>query len=719
MERCQGSGCTAFAQIASVADTTYSDTSLAAATSYSYRVRATDAAGNLSGYSTTATTTTLAADTTPPTVPASLTATTAAQATSSPSGGSVLDASNFNDLPENPLSEGGKWAALLSLSPNGGRMQKSGGMAFSTLLSPDHSGARTTTPMPADQYSEIVVGAVDAIQGNVGPIVRVQTGVGTLDSHYLWWVGAANQALYRVDANGSAYAASLLAVVTTAAVPGDTCRLIARGGSIYGTINGTRVVFAWDTTYASGQTGILAFPGTATTTSRIDSWNAGDQPALSAGSGSGVWDSSTFAGANETQQSGIDEGGRWYPSDITATVGVVWRVSNAAIGSRNGNHNIAGNWNITPPNNQYSQVTLGTVTGGGGGPMVRMSRGAHTGYLLFIFPEAPSASGIYQWTGSDNFTLLQSFTPSRIQTGDTWGLYANGTSLDVKLNGVSVGAPFPITDATYASGDVGFDLFSNAMTVTAWEGGDIHGLNQVNLAWTASTDDVGVSGYLVERCQGSGCTAFAQVASVAGTAYWRCGSCAGHQLQLPGPGDGCRRQPQRLLEHRDRHDPCSAGHHPADAALGPDRDSGEPEPDQSRLDGRDRHRRRHGLPGGTLSGQRVHDLRPGRQRDDDHLQQYGSRRGHQLQLPGPGDGCRRQPQRLLEYRDGHDPCSAGHHPADAALGPDRDGGEPEPGQSGVDRRDRHRRRDRLPGGTLPGQRVHDLRPGRQRGGHRL
>src|SRR5207249_2355510 len=35
--------------------------------------------------------------------------------------------------------------------------------------------------------------------------------------------------------------------------------------------------------------------------------------------------------------------------------------------------------------------------------------------------------------------------------------------------------------------------------------------NQINLTWTASTDNVGVASYVVERCQGSGCTTFAQV----------------------------------------------------------------------------------------------------------------------------------------------------------------------------------------------------------------
>ena len=52
IERCQGAGCSNFALIGTtVTTTTYNNTGLAASTSYSYRVRATDAAGNLSGYS--------------------------------------------------------------------------------------------------------------------------------------------------------------------------------------------------------------------------------------------------------------------------------------------------------------------------------------------------------------------------------------------------------------------------------------------------------------------------------------------------------------------------------------------------------------------------------------------------------------------------------------------------------------------------------------------
>jgi len=51
IERCQGASCSNFVQIATTTGRTYSDVGLTASTSYSYRVRATDGAGNLGGYS--------------------------------------------------------------------------------------------------------------------------------------------------------------------------------------------------------------------------------------------------------------------------------------------------------------------------------------------------------------------------------------------------------------------------------------------------------------------------------------------------------------------------------------------------------------------------------------------------------------------------------------------------------------------------------------------
>jgi hypothetical protein len=68
VERCQGASCTNFAQIATPTETSFNNTGLTAGTTYRYRVRAADAAGNLSAYSNVISTTTTASDTTPPTI---------------------------------------------------------------------------------------------------------------------------------------------------------------------------------------------------------------------------------------------------------------------------------------------------------------------------------------------------------------------------------------------------------------------------------------------------------------------------------------------------------------------------------------------------------------------------------------------------------------------------------------------------------------------------
>ena len=65
VERCQGAGCGNFAQIATTSGTSYSNTGLTGSTSYSYRVRAADAAGNLGGYSGSATAVTAAVNRAP------------------------------------------------------------------------------------------------------------------------------------------------------------------------------------------------------------------------------------------------------------------------------------------------------------------------------------------------------------------------------------------------------------------------------------------------------------------------------------------------------------------------------------------------------------------------------------------------------------------------------------------------------------------------------
>ncbi len=74
INRCAGAGCTPSTQITTTSNTSYSDTGLTANTAYVYRVAAYDAAGNVSGQSSSASATTQApADTTPPAAPTGVT----------------------------------------------------------------------------------------------------------------------------------------------------------------------------------------------------------------------------------------------------------------------------------------------------------------------------------------------------------------------------------------------------------------------------------------------------------------------------------------------------------------------------------------------------------------------------------------------------------------------------------------------------------------------
>ena len=78
------------------------------------------------------------------------------------------------------------------------------------------------------------------------------------------------------------------------------------------------------------------------------------------------------------------------------------------------------------------------------------------------------------------------------------------------------------------------------------------GSSAINLSWTASTDNVGVTGYRVERCQGAGCSSFAQVGTPSGTTFADSGLLAEYELQLPGAGDRCGGEPERVLERFER-----------------------------------------------------------------------------------------------------------------------------------------------------------------------
>ena len=259
-------------------------------------------------------------------------------------------------------------------------------------------------------------------------------------------------------------------------VDGDRIRLIARGPVIYGLHNGVRE-FIYNSgpdgingnaapRYDTGTTGMLAFVQTPPLTdATITSWATGPAP-----TSSGTWASTNFSGVEDP----LDEGDRWYP--MPGYQGFK-KAGGFAVG-KDAQHNLSGVWSIAPPQKQYSEVTLGTAATGGGGPVVRIDRAnpRQTGWLLFLWADNPSNSGIYKIVDG-NFLPVQTFTPTALVAGDKWRLTADGNTLEVFRNGVSQFPPVT-TDGSYPTGDVGIEAFTAAFTFMAWEGGDPNGAAQ-------------------------------------------------------------------------------------------------------------------------------------------------------------------------------------------------------------------------------------------------
>ena len=210
---------------------------------------------------------------------------------------------------------------------------------------------------------------------------------------------------------------------------------------------------------------------------------------------------------------------------------------------------------------QYSQVRISDL-GSWNGVIVRAQSIIDRFYLALVF--GASDYRIYLRKDGLYYSLSTGNTETWV-AGDIIGLEAAGLN-PVQLTLLRNGNPvLTYTDATenLVGGSPGIGIYSPSgdhLAIDDWEGGNLvlHaqapgapgdlaangapdtqarsapgnlvasalGGSQVNLSWTASTDNVGAAGYLVER-QDPGSTSFVQVGTTTGTSYNDTGLAAG------------------------------------------------------------------------------------------------------------------------------------------------------------------------------------------------
>ena len=511
VERCQGIGCTTFAPIATPTTTSYVDTGLTPGTSYSYRVRAQDATGNLSPYSPITTATT-------------------------PTGTTLVAADNF-DRADN-LNLGAAWDPYTGKNA----LQLVGNSVRASGTGRDSTASYNAVPLPNNQWSQATLtGWNGTVYHNAHVSVRLSPNLATLTG-YVGRVGSNNKASI---GKWTAGVFSVLASVPYTPGVGDILRMEAEGTTLRFFVNNVLRVSTTDASYASGRPGLTIYidPGGTVGQVQLDNFSANSltttdstpptapsSPTASAPSGTQItlsWPAATdnvgvtgyqvercqgigcttFAPiATPTTTSYVDTGltpGTSYSYRVraqdatgnlspyspitTATtptgttlvaadnfdradnlnLGAAWDpytgenalqlVGNSVRASGIGGDNVES-YNAVPlPNNQWSQATL---TGWNG----TVYHNAHVSVRLS--PNLATLTGYVGRVGSNNkasigkwtagvFSVLASvpYTPG---VGDILRMEAEGTTLRFFVNNV---LRVSTTDASYASGRPGLTIY--------------------------------------------------------------------------------------------------------------------------------------------------------------------------------------------------------------------------------------------------------------------
>ena len=539
IERCQGAGCSSFAQIATTTGaTTYTNTGLANGVSYSYRVRATDAATLLGPYSNTA-----SASTASPPI-GGLTGLLAGYSFNAGGGTTAVDSSGngiTGTLAGATWTTAGKYGNALSFNGTSAYVDLGNPTALQGTGSTTWAAWVFATGTPADD-GQIIAKSDDssgwqlktspdtgphtfaiAISGSSGRVQRYSTTVRALNTWY-HVAGVYNATARTLDiyVNGVPNNGVLSGTVPAAQViPNTNVNIGRRLGGFYfrGVIDDVRVYNralapaeisqilsggGSDTQPPTAPAGLIA---TAVSSAQINlSWTAatdnvgvtGYRIERCAGAGcSNFAEIATTTGATAFTNTGL-----------TASTSYRYRVRAADAATLLSPYsNIA---TVTTPAapDTTPPTAPGTVTASPSGTQITLSWSAAkdnvgvTGYRI----ERCAGTGCSNFAEIATTTGATAFTNTGLTASTSYSYRVRATDAATLLG--------PYSNVATATTPAAVDTTPPTApgTLTATPSG-----TQIALNWAAAKDNVGVTGYRIERCQGTGCSNFAQIATTTGT----------------------------------------------------------------------------------------------------------------------------------------------------------------------------------------------------------
>jgi titin len=508
VQRCSGPGCTNFAQVASLQGNTtaYNDISLAPSTSYTYQIVATDAAGNLSTPSNQAGATTQA-DTTPPTAPTNLAATVISNTQVNLSWTASTDNVGVtNYLVLRCASPG--CSSLAQIGTTGGPGTTYNDTTASASTSYTYqviaTDAALNQSLPSNTATAITTGPPAA------PAALTAAAASATQINLAWTNNAINQTGFKVERSPDNVTFAQIGTANASATTYSDPNLLPKtlyyyrvratnvsGDSGYSNVSSATTLA--DTTPPTAPSGLMA---TAASSTQINlSWTASTDNVAVTGyqiqrcQGAACNAFAQIAAPAGTGTSYIDTGlspSVSYSYEIIAT-------------------DAAGN--LSSPSNVSSATTLAGPPAAPSGLLATAA--SATQINLSWTNNATNQTGFKVERSADGVTFTQIGT-----TVATTTTYSDSPLAPVTIYYYRVRATNGAGDSAYTSvanattlADTSPPTAPSNLTATAASS------TQINLAWTPSTDNVGVTQYQIQRCLVAGCTTFAQAGTSTTTSF--------------------------------------------------------------------------------------------------------------------------------------------------------------------------------------------------------